>query len=65
MEAITLMQTISADGARYSNGNPQISSGQPGAESLVFWSKGNGALIMRDNEMDPTYTNCAYDIMTP
>jgi membrane-bound inhibitor of C-type lysozyme len=54
----TLAQTISADGARYSDGDPQLSQGQPGAESLVFWNKGNTALIMRDNAMDLTYTNC-------
>lgn len=58
-EAMTLKQTISADGARYSDGNPQISQGQSGAESFVFWNKGNTALIMRNNQMDLTYTNCA------
>lgn len=56
--ATTLAQTISADGARYSDGDPQVPQGQPGAESLVFWNKGNTALIMRDNAMDLTYTNC-------
>jgi membrane-bound inhibitor of C-type lysozyme len=54
----TLWQTISADGARYSNGNPQIQQGQPGAETFVFWNKGNTALIMKNNAMDLTYTNC-------
>lgn len=44
----TLHQTISADGTRYANDD----------ESLVFWSKGNTALIMRDNSMDLNYTNC-------
>lgn len=55
----TLTQTISADGARYSDGNPQIAQGEPGAETFVFWNKGNTALIMRNNSMDLTYTNCA------
>ena len=45
---LTLFQTISASGIRYANKN----------ESLVFWNKGNEALIMRDNEMDPVYTHC-------
>lgn len=44
----TLSQTISADGARYANAD----------ESLVFWSKGDSALVMRDNSMDLDYTNC-------
>lgn len=47
-DAFTLNQTISASGIRYANGD----------ESLVFWSKGDSALIMRDNSMDLTYTNC-------
>lgn len=52
----TLAQTISADGARYSNGNPQFAQGQPGAETFVFWSKGNGAIVL-DNGTS-TYNNC-------
>ncbi len=44
----TLFQTISASGVRYANTD----------ESLVFWSKGDEALVMRNNEMDLTYTNC-------
>ncbi|HET8581181.1 MAG TPA: MliC family protein [Candidatus Paceibacterota bacterium] len=44
----TLARTLSADGARYANGD----------ESLVFWSKGDTALVMRDNSMDTDYTNC-------
>jgi len=44
----TLHQTLSADGARYANAD----------ESFVFWNKGNEALIMRNNSMDLTYTNC-------
>ncbi len=54
----TLAQTISADGGRYSDGNPQVLLGQPGAESLVFWDKGTAAIIMHNNLMDPTYKNC-------
>lgn len=45
----TLHQTLSADGARYATAD----------ESFVFWNKGNEALIMRNNSMDLTYTNCA------
>ncbi|HEU5114571.1 MAG TPA: MliC family protein [Candidatus Paceibacterota bacterium] len=45
----TLAQTMSADGARFANAD----------ESLVFWNKGNTALIMRNNSMDLGYTNCA------
>jgi membrane-bound inhibitor of C-type lysozyme len=44
--SMTLHQTISADGTRYSNGNPTVS----GSESFVFWSKGKGALILENNE---------------
>jgi membrane-bound inhibitor of C-type lysozyme len=44
----TLKQTISADGARYATAD----------ESLVFWNKGNEALIMRNNSMDLDYRNC-------
>jgi membrane-bound inhibitor of C-type lysozyme len=53
---MTLPQTISADGARYSNGNPQIPDGQPGAETFVFWSKGNGAFVTENGTT--TYSNC-------
>jgi membrane-bound inhibitor of C-type lysozyme len=53
---MTLPQTISADGARYSNGNPQIPDGQPGAETFVFWSKGNGAFVTENGTA--TYNNC-------
>jgi membrane-bound inhibitor of C-type lysozyme len=53
---MTLPQTISADGARYSNGNPQIPDGQPGAETFVFWSKGNGAFVTENGTT--TYNNC-------
>lgn len=44
----TLHQTISASGVRYANQD----------ESLVFWNKGDEALIMRNNQMDLAYTNC-------
>lgn len=53
---MTLPQTISADGARYSNGNPQIPQGQPGAETFVFWSKGNGAFVQENGTT--TYNDC-------
>lgn len=43
-----LDQTISASGIRYANAD----------ESFVFWSKGNEALVLRDNVMDLEYTNC-------
>jgi hypothetical protein len=45
----TLGQTISADGARFANDD----------ESLVVWNKGNLVLVMRNNQMDLDYTNCA------
>lgn len=54
---MTLKQTISADGTRYSNGNPQLQQGQPGAETFVFWSKGNGALVLENNEQK-SYIGC-------
>lgn len=44
--AMTLPQTISADGGRYANAD----------ESFVFWSKGNGAFVMENSTT--TYTNC-------
>lgn len=44
--AMTLPQTISADGGRYANAD----------ESLIFWSKGNGAFVMENGTT--TYTNC-------
>jgi membrane-bound inhibitor of C-type lysozyme len=43
-----LVQTISASGARYANVD----------ESVVFWNKGDEALIMRDNQMDLNFKNC-------
>ena len=50
----TLKRTISDDGTRYSDGNPQI----PGNERFVFWSKDNEAIILRNNQLDPTFVNC-------
>ena len=47
--AMTLSQTVSADGGRYSNGNPLI----PGNETFVFWSKGNGALVFGNGAQKP------------
>lgn len=52
--SLTLAQTISADGARYSDGNPSAAAGSSGAEKIVFWSKGNGATITEGTQ--PTYT---------
>jgi membrane-bound inhibitor of C-type lysozyme len=45
---MSLNQTISGSGIRYANQD----------ESFIFWSKGEEALIMRNNSMDPNYTNC-------
>ena len=42
-----LKQTISADGGRYANTD----------ESFVFWSKGNGAMILQNNTQKD-YTGC-------
>ena len=50
---MTLAQTISADGTRYSNGDPSVQ----GSETFVFWSKGNGALVLENNQHQ-TYTGC-------
>lgn len=44
---ITLPQAISADGARFANDD----------ESLVFWSKGSGTMVLENNEQK-TYKNC-------
>jgi membrane-bound inhibitor of C-type lysozyme len=57
-QPVTLARTLSADGTRYSDGDPQIPQGKQGAESLVFWSKGDDALLMRNNAMDLAYSNC-------
>jgi membrane-bound inhibitor of C-type lysozyme len=42
-----LPQTISADGSRYANGD----------ESFVFWSKGDGAIVL-ENNVEKNYTGC-------
>lgn len=44
---MTLKQTISADGVRYANSD----------ESFVFWSKGNGALVL-ENNVQKSYIGC-------
>lgn len=44
---LDLSQTISADGARYANSD----------ESFVFWSKGNGALVL-ENNVEKSYIGC-------
>jgi membrane-bound inhibitor of C-type lysozyme len=54
---MTLKQTVSADGTRYSDGDPQAQQGQAGAESFVFWSKGNTALVLENNE-EKSYLGC-------
>jgi membrane-bound inhibitor of C-type lysozyme len=50
--AITLAQTISADGVRYSNVD----------ESFVFWSKGDGALVLEDGK-EKSYIGCVNSAM--
>ncbi len=49
---LTLKQTISADGTRYANAD----------ESFVFWSKGNGALVL-ENTQQQSYIGCV--LVTP
>lgn len=50
---MTLAQTISASGIRYSDGDPSVA----GSESFVFWSKGNSALVLEDN-VEKSYIGC-------
>jgi membrane-bound inhibitor of C-type lysozyme len=45
--AMTLARTLSADGTRYANAD----------ESFVFWSKGNGALVLEHNQ-EKSYIGC-------
>jgi len=45
--SMTLTQTISADGARYANKD----------ESFVFWSKGNGAIVL-ENGQEKSFIGC-------
>ncbi|MFA6375922.1 MAG: MliC family protein [Candidatus Paceibacterota bacterium] len=49
-----LPQTISADGGRYANSD----------ESFVFWSKGDGALVL-ENGSGKNYTGCVIDATDP
>ncbi len=58
--SMTLQQTISADGARYSNGNPMIQ----GNETFVFWGKGNGAFVLENNQRQ-TYSGCIAVVPDP
>lgn len=51
--AMTLKQTLSADGVRYSNGDPMTQ----GSETFVFWSKGNGAIVLENNE-EKSFVGC-------
>ncbi len=44
---MTLNHTVSADGGRYANAD----------ESFVFWDKGNGALVLENNQ-EKSYTGC-------
>jgi len=49
-----LAQTISADGTRYANPD----------ESFVFWSKGNGALVLEDNK-EKSFIGCIQVAVDP
>lgn len=51
---LQLSQTISADGSRYANSD----------ESIVFWSKGNGAFILENNQQQ-TYIGCLVVVPDP
>ena len=51
--ALKLAQTLSADGSRYSNGSPSAQGG----ESFVFWSKGNGVLVLEDGQ-EKSFVGC-------
>lgn len=52
--AMTLPQTISASGIRYANAD----------ESFVFWSKGEGALVLESNE-EKSYIGCIAVVPEP
>lgn len=52
--AMTLPQTLSADGTRYANKD----------ESFIFWSKGNGAIVMENNE-EKSFTGCIQVVADP
>lgn len=47
-DPVTLKQTISGSGVRYTNND----------ESFVFWNKGNEAIVIRNSAMDLDYKNC-------
>jgi len=49
---ITMPQTLSADGARYSNGTDKFGAG----ETLIFWNKGNTAFVTENGTT--TYDGC-------
>ena len=51
--AMTLPQTISANGARYANAD----------ESVVFWNVGNGATLTENNQQ--TFTGCITVVSDP
>ncbi len=52
--SIHLPQTISADGGRYANAD----------ESLVFWSKGRGAMVLEGGK-EKNYTHCIEVVANP
>lgn len=52
--SMKLAQTVSADGIRYANPD----------ESFVFWSKGNGALVL-ENNTEKSYIGCIKIIPQP
>lgn len=58
--SLELAQTVSASGIRYSNGDPAVSGG----ESFVFWSKGNGALVLEHNK-EQSYIGCVKVVSDP
>lgn len=51
---LNLVQTISADGARYANSD----------ESFIFWSKGNSALVL-ENNVEKSYIGCIAEANNP
>lgn len=57
---LTLKQTVSADGARYSDGDPNVQ----GDETFVFWSKGRAALVLENNE-EKSYLGCIEVVKDP
>lgn len=52
--SLTLNQTMSADGVRYANPD----------ETFVFWSKGNGALVL-ENNVEKSYIGCVEVLPEP